>query len=85
MDRSAKIIVTIVVIIASGFFIYSKFAGWHTNKLETAIAQEKKICRDKAAAMNTEIDSLKKELAAVKGQNVSNDKLAKIFGEKTAG
>jgi len=81
MDRSAKIIVAIVVIVASAFFIYSKFAGWHANKLETTINQEKKIWQDKRDQMEQEIATLKKELAVAKGQNVSQDKLAKIFGE----
>lgn len=81
MDRSAKIIVAIVVIVASAFFIYSKFAGWHANKLETTVKQEKKVWQDKRDQMEQEIATLKQELAVAKGQNVSQDKLAKIFGE----
>jgi hypothetical protein len=81
MDRSAKIIVAIVVIVASAFFIYSKFAGWHANKLETTVKQEKKIWQDKTDQMKQEIAALKQELAVVKRQNVSQDKLAEVFGE----
>jgi len=81
MDRSAKIIVAIVVIVASAFFIYSKFAGWHASKLETTVKQEKRIWQDKRDQMEQEIATLKQELAVAKGQNVSQDKLAKIFGE----
>jgi hypothetical protein len=81
MDRSAKIIVAIVVIVASAFFIYSKFAGWHASKLETTVKQEEKIWQDKTDQMKQEIATLKQELAAVKGQNVSQDKLAEVFGE----
>src|SRR5210317_1048701 len=81
MDRSAKIIVAIVVIVASAFFIYSKFAGWHTSKLETTVKQEKKIWQDKTDQMSQEIATLKQELAVVKGQNLSQDKLAEVFGE----
>jgi hypothetical protein len=81
MDRSAKIIVAIVVIVASAFFIYSKFAGWHASKLETTVKQEKKIWQDKTDQMGQEIAALKQELAVVRGQNVSPDKLAVVFGE----
>jgi hypothetical protein len=84
MDRSAKIIVAIVVIVASAFFIYSKFAGWHASKLETTVKQEKKIWQDKTDQMRQEIATLKQELAAVKGQNLSQDKqdkLVEVFGE----
>ena len=81
MDRSAKIIVVLVVIVASAFFIYSKFAGWHASKLETTVKQEKKIWQDEADQMRQEIATLKQELALVKGQNVTPDKLAEIFGE----
>jgi hypothetical protein len=81
MDRSAKIIVAIVVIVVSAFFIYSKFAGWHASKLETTVKQEKKIWQDKTDQMGQEIAALKQELAVAKGQNLSQDKLAEVFGE----
>jgi len=81
MDRSAKIIVAIVVIVVSAFFIYSKFAGWHASKLETTVKQERESWRDKKDQMKQEIATLKQELAVVKGQAVSQDKLAAVFGE----
>jgi len=82
MDRSAKIIVAIVVILASAFFIYIKFAGWHATKLEATVKQEKEIWRNKTEQMRKEIATLKEELAAVKGQNAPPDKLAEVFGEE---
>ncbi len=82
MDRSAKIIVAIVVIVASAFFIYSKFAGWHASKLETTVKQEKKIWQDKTDQMKQEIAALQQELALAKGQSVSQDKLAQVFGKE---
>ncbi len=82
MDRSAKIIVTIVVILASAFLIYSKIASWHASELEATVKQEKEIWRDKTDQMRQEIAKLKQELEAVKGQNASPDKLAEVFGEE---
>ena len=81
MDRSAKIIVAIVVIVASAFFIYSKFVGWHASKLEATIKQEKMIWQEKSDQMRQEIATLTQELAVVKGQTDSKDKLAEVFGE----
>jgi hypothetical protein len=69
------------VIVVSAFFIYSKFAGWHASKLETTVKQERKNWRDKTDQMKQEIATLKQELAVVKGQAVSQDKLAEVFGE----
>jgi hypothetical protein len=82
MDRSAKIIVAIVVILASAFFLYIKFAGWHATKLEATVKKEKEIWRNKTEQMRKEIATLKQELAVVKGQNVPPDKLAEVFGEE---
>ena len=82
MDKSAKIIVAVVVILASSFFIYSKFAGWHTNKIEATISQERMICQEKSDQMKQEIANLNQKLAVIKGLNISKDKLAKVFGEE---
>ncbi len=82
MDRSAKIIVAIVVILASAFFIYIKFAGWHATKLEATVKKEKENWRNKTEQMRNEIATLKQELAVVKGKNVPPDKLAEVFGEE---
>jgi len=84
MDKSAKIIVAVVVIIASSFFIYSKFAGWHAKKLEATISQEKIICREKSDQMRQEIANLTQKLEMIKGLNIPEDKLAEVFGEEQA-
>ena len=82
MDKSAKIIVAVVVIIASSFFIYSKFAGWHANKLEATINQERMICQEKSDQLRQEIATLTQKLAMIKGLNIPEDKLAEVFGEE---
>ena len=40
MDKSAKIVVALVIIAVSGFFIFSKISGWHKTKLEKAVKEE---------------------------------------------
>jgi hypothetical protein len=80
MDRSAKIIVALLVIAVIGFFIYSKLASWHKKEVETAVIQEQEAWQKKTDQLEQKVTSLQKELAAVKGQNVPTEKLAEVFG-----
>lgn len=81
MDRSAKIIIALLVIAIVGFFIYSKLAGWYQKKVETAVTQEQETWQGKTDQLEQKVTSLEKELAAVKGQNVPKEKLAEVFGD----
>jgi hypothetical protein len=80
MDRAAKIVVVLLVIAVSGFFIFSKIAGWHKNKLETAIEQQQEVAQSKTEKLEQKITVLEQELAEVKGQKVPEEKLAAVFG-----
>ncbi len=82
MDKSAKIVVALVIIAVSGFFIFSKISGWHKSKLEKAVKTEQEVWQGKANNLEQEVSELKQELTEVKGQAVPEEKLAKIFGEK---
>ena len=82
MDRTAKIIVAAVIIIAGAFLVYSKLAGWHVNQVETTIRHQKEICRDEVDKLKAQLDGLSKELEDLKSHGVSDDKLAEVFGEK---
>ena len=81
MDRAAKIVVVLLVIAASGFFIFSKIAGWHKNKLDTEIKQQQEISQSKTDNLEQKITDLEQELAVVKGQEVPEEKLAEVFGK----
>ncbi len=82
MDKSAKIVVALVIIAVSGFFIFSKISGWHKSKLEKAVQKEQKAWQGKTNKLEQEVSELKTELSEVKGQNVPEEKLAKVFGEE---
>jgi hypothetical protein len=82
MDKSAKIVVALVIIAVSGFFIFSKISGWHKSKLEKAVQNEQKAWQGKTNKLEQEVSELKTELSDVKGQNVPEEKLAKVFGEE---
>jgi hypothetical protein len=82
MDKAAKIIVALLVIGLSGFFIYSKIAGWHKKQLETAVKKEQNAWQGKTDKLEKEITLLQEELETNKGQKVPEEKLAVIFGEE---
>ena len=67
MDKSAKIIVALVIIAVSGFFIFSKISGWHKSKLEKAVQKEQEAWQGKASKLEQEVTELKLELTDVKG------------------
>ena len=81
MDRSVKIVVVVLVAAVGGFFAFTKIAGWHKNKLDTAIEQQKKISQRRADLWERKVTRLEQELDAVKGQKVPEERLAQVFGE----
>ena len=80
MDRSAKIIVALLVIAVIGFFVYSKLASWHKKEVETAVTQEQEVWKEKTDQLEQKVTGLQKELSEVKGQKVPTEKLAEVFG-----
>ena len=81
MDRSAKIVVALVIVAVSGFFLFSKITGWHKSKVEKAVKEEQQTWQGKTDKLKQEVTELKQELTEVKGQQVPEEKLAKVFGE----
>ena len=81
MHRTAKIVVVLLVIAASGFFIFSKISGWHKNELDTAIKQQQETSLIKTGKLEQKITELEQELTVVKGQKMPEEKLAEVFGE----
>ena len=80
MDKSAKIIVALVILAVSGFFLFSKISGWHKSKVDKAVKEEQQTWQGKTEKLKQEVTELKQELTEVKGQNVPEEKLAKAFG-----
>ncbi len=82
MDKSAKIVVALVIGVVTGFLICSKISGWHISKLDTAVKKEQEVWQQKADTLEQKVTELKQELTDVKGQKVPKEKLALIFGEE---
>lgn len=82
MDKPAKIVVALVIIAVSGFFIFSKISGWHKSKLDKAVQTEQEAWQGKTDKLQQEVSELKQELTEVKGQSVPEEKLAEVFGQE---
>lgn len=82
MNKPAKIVVALVIIVVSGFFIFSRISGWHKTRLEKAVKQEQQVWQGQATKLKQKVSELSQELIEVKGQKVPEEKLAKIFGTK---
>ena len=70
MDRSAKIVVALVIVAVCGFFIFSKISGWHKSKLDTAVKEEKQAWQGKTNQLEQEVTELKQEL--IEHQHILN-------------
>ena len=82
MDKPAKIVVALVIIAVSGFFIFSKISGWHKSKVEKAVQKEQETWQGKTDKLEQEVSALKQELTEAKGQSVPEEKLAEVFGQE---
>jgi hypothetical protein len=82
MNKPAKIIIALVIIVVSGFFIFSKISGWHKTKLEKAVKQEQQVWQGQTNKLERKVSELSQELTEVKGQEIPSEQLAKIFGTK---
>lgn len=80
MDRRAKIIVILLILAAAGYFIFSKVAGWHEKRLNSAIEQQQEISQHKKVELEKKITELEQELVDAKGQRLPEEKLAEVFG-----
>ena len=82
MDKPAKIVVALVIIVVSGFFIFSKISGWHKSKLENAVKKEQEVWQGKANILEQKVSALRHELTEVKVQEVQEEKLETNFAEE---
>jgi len=82
MDKPAKVVVALVIIAVSGFFIFSKISGWHKSKVDKAVQKEQEAWQGKKDKLEQEVTQLKQELTEVKGQSVPEEKLAEVFGQE---
>lgn len=83
MERFVKSSIAIVVLAVIVYFSYSLIAGWYKGNIEIAKTQERKIWQEKTENLVAKIENLEEELKQLKGQEVSEEKLAEVFGKNS--
>ncbi|MBW1864442.1 MAG: hypothetical protein JRI64_02115 [Deltaproteobacteria bacterium] len=83
MNRSIKILVTVLIAGMVLFMGYTQIRNWHRAGLDRVLSQEKAACGEEIAALNADLESVRNELMQLKDTGEYERRLSEIFGEKT--
>jgi len=83
MNRSIKILVAIVIPVMVLFMGYTQINKWHRAGMDRVLSEEKAVCSEEIAALETDLESLRMELAQLKDTGDYERRLSEIFGEKS--
>jgi hypothetical protein len=83
MNRSIKILVTVLICGMVLFMGYTQINKWHQTGLERVMSQEKIACDEAIALLEADLASIKKELTQIKDTGEYEERLSEIFGEKS--
>ncbi len=83
MNRSIKILVTVLIAGMVLFMGYTQIRNWHRAGLDKVLSEEKAACGEEIAALNADLESIRNELMQLKDTGEYERRLSEIFGEKT--
>ena len=83
MNRSIKILVTILIIGMVLFMGYTQTRKWHQAGLDKALFEEKAVCQEEVAVLKADLESIRNELAQLKDTGEYERRLSEIFGERS--
>jgi hypothetical protein len=83
MNRSIKILVTVLIAGMVLFMGYTQIRNWHRAGLDRVLSEEKAACGEEIAALNADLESVRNELMQFKDTGEYERRLSEIFGEKT--
>jgi hypothetical protein len=83
MNRSIKILVTVLIAGMVLFMGYTQIRNWHRAGLDRVLSEEKAACGEEIAALNADLESVRNELMQLKDTGEYERRLSEIFGEKT--
>lgn len=83
MNRSIKILVTVLIVCMVLFMGYTQIRKWHRNTLDRALSEERAICTDQIAVLQAGIEDLQNSLAKFEDAGEEEQRLSEIFGEKS--
>lgn len=85
MDRSIKILVSVLIVAIIAFLGYSQIKRWHQSAMQKAVDQEKGDCEKRLAGLREEMLGVVAELKQLNdiGGSVPQSRLSEIFGEES--
>jgi hypothetical protein len=83
MERSIKILVTVLIVGIIGFLGYSQVKRWHQASVDTVLEKEKAGCEERLASLRAEMLRLVEEMEQCQeiGFEKNEQRLTEIFGE----
>jgi hypothetical protein len=83
MDRSIKILVSVLIVAIVGFLGYSQIKRWHQSALQKVVDQERSDCQKRLSESRAELLRVMEELKQLNnvGVEVPDSRLSAIFGE----
>ena len=83
MNRSIKVLVTVLIAGMVLFMGYTQIRKWHRTGLDRVLSEEKAACSEEIAVLKADLESIRNELTQLKGTGEYERRLSEIFGEKT--
>lgn len=83
MDRSIKILVTVLIVGIVGFLGYSQVKRWHQSSLREVLEKESADCEERLASLREEMLKVVEEMKQLNeiGTGAYEQRLSEIFGE----
>jgi hypothetical protein len=85
MDRTIKIMVSVLIVAIIAFLGYSQIRRWHQSSMQKALTQEKSDCEERLASLREEMHRVVNELNQLNtiGEGVTQSRVSEIFGEES--
>jgi len=85
MERSIKILVSVLIVAIIAFLGYSQIKRWHQSAMQKAVDQEKSDCEKRLAGLREEMLRVVAEVKQLNdiGGSVPQSRLSEIFGEES--
>jgi hypothetical protein len=84
MEKSIIWVIILFLVCIVGFFAYSGVETWYKMRLETALEQERKQCRDKVNDLDQQVATLKEMVALSQQAPEVKEKIADVLGDDVA-
>ena len=83
MNRSIKILVTVLIVGMVLFMGFTQIRKWHQAGIDKVLSEERTACDSELAVLKDDLESVKNELTQLKDTGEYEQRLSEIFGEKT--